>query len=121
MKKIIVTDDEPMNLKMTEFILKKNGFEVILASSGEDCLKAVKDNSADLILLDLIMPEMNGFDTFQRIRESENGKDIPVILLTAADDSETYEKADSLGIFACVGKPFKQPVLIENINRALGL
>ena len=121
MKKIIVTDDEPMNLKMTEFLLKKSGFEVITASSGPECLKAVKENKPDLILLDLLMPEMNGFETFERLKACDESKDIPVILLTAAEDSETLEKAESLGIFSCVGKPFRQPVLIENINRALGI
>lgn len=121
MKKIIVTDDQPMNLKMSEFVLKKNGFEVITASSGAECLKAVKEIGADLILLDLLMPEMDGFMTYEKLRESEEGKDIPVILLTASEDSDAYEKASALGIFACVCKPFKQPVLLENINRALGL
>ena len=119
MKKIIVTDDEPMNLKMTEFLLKKSGFEVMTASSGAECLNIIKDNKADLILLDLLMPGMNGFETFEKLRACDEGRDIPVILLTAAEDSETVEKAASLGIFSCVGKPFKQPVLIENINRAL--
>ncbi|MCI7768538.1 MAG: response regulator [Oscillospiraceae bacterium] len=119
MKRIIVTDDEPMNLKMTEFILKKNGYEVITAASGSECLNAVKENKADLILLDLLMPEMNGFETFEELRACEEGRDIPVILLTAAEDIETLEKADAMGIFACVRKPFKQPDLLSKIKLAL--
>lgn len=119
MKKIIVTDDEPMNLKMTGFVLKKNGYDVIPAASGEECIQAVKDNDADLILLDLLMPEMNGFETFEKLRACEEGKNIPVILLSAAEDSDTLEKAASMGIFACVGKPFKHPDLLSKIELAL--
>lgn len=119
MKRIIVTDDEPMNLKLTQFTLSKSGYEVITADSGAECLSKVKENGADLILLDLIMPEMNGFETYEKLRNCDEGRNIPVILLTASEDSDTIEKAASLGIFACVGKPFKQPVLLEAIKLAL--
>ncbi|MBP1546379.1 MAG: response regulator [Oscillospiraceae bacterium] len=120
MKRILITDDEPMNLKMTEFVLKKNGYETITALSGPDCVNAVTSQGADLILLDLFMPDMDGFETYERVRATDAGKDIPVILLTAAEDSETFDKAASCGIFACVGKPFKQPELLEKIKLALG-
>lgn len=120
MKRIIITDDEIMNLRMTEFILKKAGYETVKASSGAECLNAVKEQKPDLILLDLLMPEMNGFEVIERLRESEEGRDIPVILLSAAEDKESLDKAQELGVAACVGKPFKQDELLGRIQTVLG-
>lgn len=120
MKRIIITDDEIMNLRMTEFILKKAGYETVKASSGPECLDAVKEQKPDLILLDLLMPEMNGFEVIERLKEMEDGRDIPVILLSAAEDKESLDKAQELGVAACVGKPFKQDVLLDRIQTVLG-
>lgn len=120
MKRIIITDDEIMNLRMTEFILKKAGYETVKTASGIECLNAVKEQKPDLILLDLLMPEMNGFEVIERLREMDEGRDIPVILLTAAEDKESLDKAHELGVSACVGKPFKQEDLLETIQSVIG-
>ena len=119
MKRIIITDDEPMNLRMTEFILKKAGYETVKAASGMECLSAVKEQKPDLILLDLLMPEMDGFQVIEKLGELDEGRDIPVILLTAAEDRESLDKAAEMGVFACVGKPFKQDELLSNVQLAL--
>ena len=86
MAKIIITDDEPMNRRMTEFMLTKNGYETVKAASGEECLSKLSDG-ADLVLLDVMMPGLNGFETLKRMRGV--GITIPVIFLTAAEDNET--------------------------------
>lgn len=65
MAKIIITDDEPMNRRMTEFMLTKNGYETVKAASGEECLSKLSDG-ADLVLLDVMMPGLNGFETLKR-------------------------------------------------------
>ena len=95
MAKIIITDDEPMNRRMTEFMLTKNGYETVKAASGEECLSKLSDG-ADLVLLDVMMPGLNGFETLKRMRGV--GITIPVIFLTAAEDNETLHKAEELGV-----------------------
>ncbi|MGN0638761.1 MAG: response regulator [Huintestinicola sp.] len=120
MKRIIITDDEIMNLRMTEFILKKAGYETVKAASGAECLNAVREQRPDLILLDLLMPEMDGFQVIEKLRKSEEGRDIPIILLTAAEDRESLDRAAEMGVAACVGKPFKQEELLSKIQTALG-
>ncbi len=115
MAKIIITDDEPMNLKMCDFILTKNGYETVTVSSGEKCLEELK-NGADLVLLDVLMPGISGFETYERIRNS--GYDAPVVFLTAAEDDETLSSAGKYGI-CCLRKPFKPKELIEAVKNAI--
>ncbi len=115
MAKIIITDDEPMNLKMCDFILTKNGYETVTVSSGEKCLEELK-NGADLVLLDVMMPGISGFETYERIRNS--GYDAPVVFLTAAEDDETLSSAGKYGV-CCLIKPFKPKELIEAVNNAI--
>ncbi len=112
MHKIIITDDEPMNLRMTEFILQKNGYDVVKTSSGEECLTALADG-ADLVLLDVMMPGLNGFDTYELIRKQ--GYSVPVVFLTAAEDSCTLERTRQLGV-EDIRKPFKPDTLLSVIS-----
>lgn len=115
MAKILITDDEPMNLRMTEFMLNKNGYEIIKASSGEECLEKLSEEP-DLVFLDVMMPGLNGFETLKRIRSS--GNTVPVLFLTAADDRETLQKAAALGV-SCVRKPFKPSELLGAVQQNL--
>lgn len=115
MPRIIITDDEPMNLRMTEFVLNKNGYETIKTSSGGECLEALADG-ADLVLLDVMMPGLNGFETYQQIRGG--GYDVPVIFLSAAEDSQTIRHAESLGV-PCIRKPFKPDELLTAVRNIL--
>lgn len=119
MKRIIITDDELMNIRMTEFILKKAGYETVTASSGNECISAVNEQKPDLILLDLFMPGMNGFETIEKLRACKEDKDIPIILLTAAEDKESLDKASEMGVFACIRKPFKPDDLLSRVQLAL--
>ena len=116
MPRIIITDDEPMNLRMTEFLLQKNGYDTILkASSGAQCLELLKDG-ADLVLLDMLMPEMNGLQTDERIREF-NGH-VPVIFLTSTEDNETMERICATGA-GVVRKPFRPDELLNSVRKVL--
>ena len=116
MAKIIITDDEPMNRRMTEFMLTKNGYETVKAASGEECLSKLSDG-ADLVLLDVMMPGLNGFETLKRMRGV--GITIPVIFLTAAEDNETLHEAEELGV-PCVRKPFRPDDLLNAVRNAIG-
>lgn len=89
---IIITDDEPMNIRMTEFVLRKYGYSTVSAGSGEKCV-VLAEKGADLILMDVLMPGMDGLQTYEKLRSC--GIEIPVVFLTSAEDAETVEKIRS--------------------------
>lgn len=116
-KSILVVDDDPMNLKMAEFILKQNGFRVFLAKSGMECLDIIRNSQTvliDLILLDIEMPIMNGIQTFEHIKL--DFFDMPVIFLTASGDKNDVMKALKLGAVGYIKKPFLPQDLLERVN-----
>lgn len=119
-KKILVVDDDSMNLMMAEFSLKKEGYEVITASSGMDCLAVLQSEKADLVLLDVEMPKMSGIETLKKIRENEELKNLTVMFLTADPDFDTEGEAGRLGAAGCIHKPFLPPVLAEKIAQVIG-
>lgn len=100
MAKIIITDDEPMNRRMTEFMLTKNGYETVKAASGEECLSKLSDG-ADLVLLDVMMPGLNGFETLKRMRGV--GITIPVILQLRRITKRCMKRRNS--VFHASGNP----------------
>lgn len=117
---IIVTDDDAMNLRMAEFILKKEGYTVIKANSGIDCIDIVKKQSVDLILLDIMMPVMDGFETYDAIRKEENGKTVPIAFLSGAEEKDVLERAEQLDVFGCISKPLQPAMLVEYVKNAIG-
>lgn len=94
---ILVVDDDTSNLKMASRILSEAKMRVSCLKSGEDAIEFLSENRPDLILLDVHMPGMNGFDTITAIRENKMTADIPVIFLTADDDSNTETKGLKVG------------------------
>lgn len=118
MSRIIVTDDDFMNLRMAEMILTRAGHEVIKADSGEACIQAVKEQNADLLFLDVFMPGMDGFETFQEVRKLPEGAHIPIVFLTASDEQEILDKAIQLGAHSCLRKPFRQDMLLARVEEA---
>lgn len=115
MSNIIITDDEPLNIRMAEFVLRKNGYNTISAHSGEECLCAVCGDT-DLVLLDLLMPGLDGLQTYERLR-SINAQ-LPVIFLTSAEDSNELQKIKSTGA-PLVSKPFRPDTLLSVVRKAL--
>lgn len=114
-KCIMVVDDDLMNLKMADFILKQYGYETILSASGEDALEKLKTEKADLILLDIEMPEMNGLETFKYLMLDYI--DIPVVFLTASENPEDEMEAVGLGAADYVKKPFMPQDLINRVGK----
>ncbi|MCR5204265.1 MAG: response regulator [Lachnospiraceae bacterium] len=120
--KVIIVDDDFMNLKMASFILEKNGIEVISMKSGQELLNRIKDYKPDLILLDVNMPEMDGFETLERLRaQEESSLEIPIIFLTADDSNETETKGLALGAMDFIKKPFVPDVLILRVRHTVAL
>lgn len=120
MKKILIVDDVSLNIKCAKEVLKKD-FEVLSAKSGKNALKMLEEIIPDLILLDISMPDMDGFEVVTRLQEAERTQNIPVIFLTGDSDYETEVKCLELGAVDYIRKPFEPNVFMSRINRALAL
>ena len=83
MKRILIADDEPNIVTALEFLLERNGYEVLIARNGGAALKMIEESRPDLVLLDVMMPEMSGYEVCQRMRERSDWRHIKVIMLTA--------------------------------------
>ena len=84
MSKVLVVDDQPQNVRLLDAVLTPNSYEVIHASSGAEALAAVREHAPDLVLLDVEMPGMNGYEVCRRIREDERTAAIPIVALTSS-------------------------------------
>lgn len=118
---ILVVDDDTANLKMAGFILGKAQMRASCLKSGMDAVRFLQENRPDLILLDIHMPEMDGFETILAIRKNEAIADIPVIFLTADDDSETEKKGLEAGAVDFIKKPFVPEVLLLRVRHTIDL
>ena len=119
MKKILVVDDSEVLRKITSFNLKKAGFEVFEAEDGIDGLEKMRQILPDLIILDIMMPRLDGFGVLKEKQNDESIKDIPVIILTAKGGAEDERIAKSLGAEIVLTKPFSPSQLIEEIKRLI--
>lgn len=117
-KRILAVDDNSVNLSVIELVLQ-NDYEVIPMLSGKRVVKFLGRQAADLVLLDVQMPEMNGVETLKELRGLENGKDIPVIFLTGTEDAEAAAEGERLGIVDYITKPFDNEDLKIRIARVL--
>lgn len=119
-KKILVVDDDPIMRKMTSSILKnRDTFELIEASGGKDAIEKVKSLQPDLMLLDIMMPEMDGYDVCRYIRSEMKNFVLPIIMLTALDDMEDLLKGFNLGADDYVSKPIDRDVLYARVDALL--
>lgn len=119
MKTILIVDDDEMILKMAEFILQQDGYDVVKCTSGMSGLEYFRHGKADLILLDVEMPIMSGLQTLEILKSNEELADIPVMFLTANADVETVAAACSLGAVEYVVKPFMPNDLNERVKKIL--
>ncbi len=119
---IIVVDDDIMNLKMAGQLLSKNNYRVTALKSGELLLDYVRENVPDLILLDIMMPGMDGFETLGRLRKLEaelHRAEVPVIFMTADEDFGTESRSFEVGVSDFIRKPFDTDVLLKRIDNTL--
>ena len=120
MSTILAIDDEVQNLEMVEYALDKE-YEVIPVRSGKAALDYLKEHTPDLILLDIMMPEMDGMEVYQHIRELKDKADVPVIFLTSANDTETEENCFDMGAVDFISKPFEPKIVLKRVTRTLEL
>jgi DNA-binding response OmpR family regulator len=119
-KKILIADDEPNIVVSLEFLMRQNGYEVKVATNGEDALHAVGEFAPDLILLDVMMPRLSGYDVCQKVRENPAWAGIRIIMLSAKGRDVEVNKGLAVGADAYVTKPFSTKDLIEQVARMLG-
>jgi len=115
---LVVEDDRFMGQVFLE-MLSDVGFKVIRAANGVTALKKLQEETIDFIILDILLPAMNGFEIYERIQENPDTKDIPVMMVTAWADSLHLSKASQMGIKHFLAKPFTEDELLEEIHALL--
>ena len=122
MKKILVVDDDPVDMKLIQNRLSKNNYEVLTAASGAEGIAQAKEHHPDLIILDILMPQMDGTEAYSLMKQDEELADIPVLFLTAV----LTKKEEQLGanveesFFNVIAKPFEEKELLGRIRSILG-
>jgi CheY-like chemotaxis protein len=117
---VLLAEDEPDVQLIARLSLKKAGFVVTTANNGIEALERVEANRPDVILLDWMMPDMDGFETCGRLKANPATRDIPVIFLTAKVQESEVAKALALGAAGCIGKPFDALTLGSQVKAILG-
>jgi DNA-binding response OmpR family regulator len=118
-RKVLIADDEQNIVISLEFLLKREGFEVLVAGDGEAALQMVAEHHPDLVLLDVMMPKRNGYEVCQRMRERPEWRGIKIIMLSAKGRDVEVSKGVSLGADLYVTKPFSNAELVAQINALL--
>ena len=120
-KKIMVVDDEPDTVDLVKLVLETEGYEILVAYSGQEALDMIKINRPDLVLLDIMMPQMDGWTVRKKIVGNEDTKDIPVVMLTAkAQPIDKMIGLHVVGVTDYITKPFGRKELIDSVKRIIG-
>ena len=118
---ILIVDDTPENLSILRKLLTDKGYQVRPALNGEIALKAIATQPPDLILLDIMMPDIKGYEVCKRVKSNPETKDTRIIVLSAYLDEEKFKKMKDYGADACYSKPLPLPQLKDEAARLLGL
>jgi DNA-binding response OmpR family regulator len=119
-KKVLIADDEPNIVASLEFLMRQKGYEVRVAGTGAEALAAVAEFGPDLVLLDVMMPQMSGYDVCQKIRATEEGQRVRIIMLSAKGRETEVSKGLAVGADAYVTKPFSTKELVDRVQEMLG-
>lgn len=118
-RKILVVDDDPTMVKLINVNLKLNNYSVVEATSGEQALEILEEQPLDLVVLDIMMPGVDGWEVLKRIRSAEDTQELPVILVTAKTQDSDVIRGWELGADEYVIKPFNPLLLVEVIKMVL--
>lgn len=118
-KRILVIEDQDSLLKLESILLTAKGFEVKAVADGQGALDALNEEFPDLVLLDIMLPDLDGFEICRRIKEDPENRHVPVIIVTAKKTREDMDLGKKVGADAYITKPFKSAMLIESIQRLL--
>lgn len=118
-KKLLIVDDEPNIAISLQFLMRREGYDVSLATNGEEGLAKIRQLKPDLVLLDVMMPKMDGFQVCRAVREEEQLAGVRIVMLTAKGREAEAEKGLSLGADAYIPKPFSTSELVSKVNSLL--
>ncbi|MGL5061585.1 MAG: adenylate/guanylate cyclase domain-containing protein [Microcoleus sp.] len=116
---ILMVDDEPTQQLFMRRVMEKEGYRTIEASNGQECLEICQDTIPDIVLLDAMMPVMDGFSCCENLKANPETREIPVLMITALDDKKSVNKAFEVGATDYVTKPIHWPVLIQRVRRSI--
>jgi len=117
--RILIAEDEPFIVESLSFLLKREGYDVEAVDTGSQALAALQASPPDLLLLDIMLPETNGFDVLRRVRASEALAALPVMVLTAKGQEADRKRMQELGADDFVTKPFSNRDLVERVAALL--
>jgi len=117
--RILIVDDDPHAIEILTRMLGREGYACLSAAGGAPALETLQTQAVDVILLDVMMPDMDGLQVCERLRQDEHLRQIPVILLTAKDDMETRARGMSLGVSEYLTKPINKRELFTRIEAQL--
>lgn len=117
--KILVVDDSSTNIVLLEAILNGQGYEIETAQSVKEAFQIIKKENVNLILLDLLMPKVSGYDFLKEIKNNDNTKNIPVIVVSATSDPESKKKSIELGAIDFINKPIDIQNFVDKIETIL--
>ena len=119
--KLLVVDDVQTNVLLLKALLGKEGYGILVANNGQEALEVIRNENPDLILLDVMMPGMDGFEVAERLKSEEFRREIPIIFLTALDDTQSIVNGFKLGVGDFISKPFRKEELMVRIKHQLSL
>ena len=120
-KTVLIADDEPNTVISLEFLLEQAGYQVLVAHDGQEALEAIQRQPPDLVLLDVMLPRLSGFDVCQKIRENPDWQHMRIVMLTAKGREVEISKGLALGANAYIPKPFSTQELLAQISAQLAV
>ena len=119
MKKILIADDKPEVVELVRVTLEREDYEIVDASNGKEALKKARLEKPDLILLDIVMPKMDGFEVCRKLKKDPEIKDIPILMLTAKGQEGDKKRGREVGASDYITKPFSPSALLIKIEEIL--
>ena len=116
MKKVLIVDDEPNILMSLEFLMKKENYQVFIARNGAEALAIIADEKPDAVILDIMMPEVDGYEVCEKVKTSEETKDMKVVFLSAKSKEADIQKGYDMGADLYLTKPFSTRKLVKEVK-----
>ncbi|GMV48004.1 MAG: hypothetical protein AMXMBFR66_34020 [Pseudomonadota bacterium] len=115
--RVLIAEDEPHIVESLSFVLQREGFDVISVLDGEAALRALRSDAPELLILDLMLPRMNGFEVLKAVKSDPVLKSVPVLVLTAKGQAQDRRMAEEIGADCFVTKPFSNRDIVEQARR----
>ncbi len=116
---VLVVDDEAHIRRLIEFTLKKGGYRMLVATNGKEAIQLALESAPNLIIMDVLMPEMDGVEALEQLKSDERTASIPVILLTGIGQSTTRKEVEAKGTATYLAKPFSPNKLLREVERMI--